>query len=682
MAVLGILLTIITVTLQYGETTTTNWFIAPKGSLSECQNYTTGTCFTMQQLYSHLEENKHSSITLTFLPGDHLLTWNMSFSHKKKVILKSEQKQHPRIICSQGKGMIEINETEMFAVEGLHIHGCKEDGAIHLIHTRATIQKTIFTNNTAKFGGALKTLKSRVHITSSTFQENSAAKDGGAIYSLNTNLTISECSFKNNSAQHEGGAIVIFHSIEYHLNSLNNTYISNRASRGGAVKSETVTLLFQGDTFNDNQADIQGAALFISSHFSTTIQCCYFKWNHVKHSKAAVVYASLTELHLKRNAWLHNNCSALYLVLAKVFFYKGATQFSNNNGGAIVSVASTITVEERSSILIKNNRATNGGGIYLEQSTLNVKGYKVDIAANYVEESGGGIYAFQSTLNIISHVNVTRNVASKNGGGMFLSETTISISGIGKSVYFIKNRAHQFGGGIFLESTSKIQIKDTLFPSKRLNLSFIGNFAKKGGGIYVENRGTQLCKGMFSNPCFLQTWLFYLNFTKPLIRFANNTAKLTGSDIYGGLLDRCSSSISEYSAKKQSGIEYIQEKVKFDWAKNKKVTNRKDFYGHISSDPVRVCRCVNATIDCNNTHPPVFTKKGERFILSLIALDQVGKPVHATIISSLKSVNSGIGGLGKGQEYQKIGDHCTELEYNVYSAQNNDVMEVFADGPC
>ena len=559
MAVLGILLTIITVTLQYGETTTTNWFIAPKGSLSECQNYSTGTCFTMQQLFSHLKGNKHTSITLTFLPGDHLLTWKMSFSKAKEVILKSEQKQHPRIICSQGKGIIKISETEMFVVEGLHIHGCKEDGAIHLIHTTATIQRTIFTNNTAEFGGALKAQKSRVHITNSTFKGNSAAKDGGAIRSLNANLAISGCSFKNNSARREGGAIVIIPRVQYqlHLNSSNNTYISNRASKGGAVKSEAVNLRFHGDTFNDNQADIQGAALYISSWVSTTIQCCYFKWNHVKHNKAAVVYASRTELHLRSNAWLHNKGSALHVVYAKVFFYNGATQFSSNRGGAIVSVASTITVEEDSRILIKKNRATNGGGIYLEQSTLNIQSNEVHIAANYAEESGGGIYAFQSAVNIITHVQVTQNVASKNGGGMFLSETTIGISGRGKSVHFIKNRAYQFGGGIFPESTSKIQIKDTLFPSKRLNLRFIGNFAKRGGGIYVENRGTPLCKGMLSNPCFLQTWLSYLNFTKPIIWFANNSAEYTGSDIYGGLLDRC---ISSTSAPKQSGIEYMQKK--------------------------------------------------------------------------------------------------------------------------
>ena len=110
MAILNILLTVIAVTLHYGESTTRQWFIVPKDSSSECKHYTTGTCSTLQQLSSQLKETKHTSITLTFLPGDHLLTWNMSISGAKEVILTSEQKYHPRITCLQDKGIIKIRE--------------------------------------------------------------------------------------------------------------------------------------------------------------------------------------------------------------------------------------------------------------------------------------------------------------------------------------------------------------------------------------------------------------------------------------------------------------------------------------------------------------------------------------------------------------------------------------------
>ena len=132
MAVLGILLTTIAVTLLYGESTTKHWFIVPKGSSSECKHYTAGTRSTLQQLSNHFMGTKHTSITLTFLPGDHLLTWNMSISGAKEVILKSVQRHHPRIICLKDKGIIKISETKILTNERLHFHGCKGYGAIKL----------------------------------------------------------------------------------------------------------------------------------------------------------------------------------------------------------------------------------------------------------------------------------------------------------------------------------------------------------------------------------------------------------------------------------------------------------------------------------------------------------------------------------------------------------------------
>ena len=461
--------------------------------------------------------------------------------------------------------MIEISKTRMLTIERLHIHGCKEDGAIHLTHTTATIRGVIFTNNTAKFGGALTVIKSEININNSTFKSNSATQDGGAIQVSETNVSLSGCSFINNHAHNRGGAINIANGSRHrHLFSSKNTYISNRAGIGGAVRSCEVNVRFHGDTFHDNQASKQGAAIYTLTIDSIKIQHCSFTWNRAKNGKGAVVHIAQAKLLFMNNSWLHNN-GFLYLLFSQVSF-KGNTQFSSNYGGAIVSIVSKITVEEESEILISENRGTYGGGICLRQNIINIQTNGMKIVRNVAEKSGGGIYAFQSTLNIRSNVQVVHNVTTRNGGGIYLSKSTIHISGTGKSAFFINNRAQQFGGGIFLKSTSNIQIKDETVPSKELILNFTKNSAKKGGGIYVEDNSKQLCKGMLANPCFLQAWLF--NPTRnSRIQFAKNTAKHTGSDIYGGLLDRCSSSISEYTATKWSGIEYIQKKVKFDWAR-------------------------------------------------------------------------------------------------------------------
>ena len=61
----------------------------------------------------------------------------------------------------------------------------------------------------------------------------------------------------------------------------------------------------------------------------------------------------------------------------------------------------------------------------------------------------------------------------------------------------------------------------------------------------------------------------------------------------------------------------------------------------ISSDPVGVCLCVNNVHDCTHQEN-IQVKKGETFSLSLVAVDQVGKPVDAIIQTSLNFTESGI----------------------------------------
>ena len=183
------------------------------------------------------------------------------------------------------------------------------------------------------------------------------------------------------------------------------------------------------------------------------------------------------------------------------------------------------------------------------------------------------------------------NVAGKDGGGIYLSESQIEISG--KSTIILNNTAQSFGGGMFLESTSNIQVRVGDAPQKHF-LRFIRNSAQRGGGVYVEDNGQPLCREgrgkELSKPCFLQTFIMHKKNPFHLIVFEQNSAADTGSDIFGGLLDRCADSIvTQSSASRHSGIEYIQKNVQFDWANNSKVTDIIDLYGHISSDPVRVC---------------------------------------------------------------------------------------------
>ena len=68
------------------------------------------------------------------------------------------------------------------------------------------------------------------------------------------------------------------------------------------------------------------------------------------------------------------------------------------------------------------------------------------------------------------------------------------------------------------------------------------------------------------------------------------------------------------------------------------------------------------------------------FPVSLVAIDQVGQPVSATIQTSLHYTESG---LGEGQLATKIHAKCTNLTFNVVSFHSSETLSLYAsDGPC
>ncbi len=142
----------------------------------------------------------------------------------------------------------------------------------------------------------------------------------------------------------------------------------------------------------------------------------------------------------------------------------------------------------------------------------------------------------------------------------------------------------------------------------------------------------------------------------------NNTATQSGGDIYGGLLDRCTVSRSAEYFNSSNGLDYISNTIESSTELS------------ISSKPVRV-------IFCNNDYNIIYTRKGHAFIISVMAVDQVGNPMNAKIHSSVVS-ESGVGRLKEGQAEQEVGNQCTELEYNVFSQDSSAQVELYAEGPC
>ena len=171
---------------------------------------------------------------------------------------------------------------------------------------------------------------------------------------------------------------------------------------------------------------------------------------------------------------------------------------------------------------------------------------------------------------------------------------------------------------------------------------------------YVEDTNSGSCASDLKTGCFFQVLALYsgdYNSVKTQnIYFSQNYATISGSTLYGGLLDRCTVSMlaevynykkyTAYDSKgRDGGIAYFMNvsiPTYFTYIEDFSINTNIS----ISSDPVQVCLCINNEHDC--THQSRYeVKKGEMFTVSLVAVDQIGQPVNATIQTSLNFAESG-----------------------------------------
>ena len=229
---------------------------------------------------------------------------------------------------------------------------------------------------------------------------------------------------------------------------------------------------------------------------------------------------------------------------------------------------------------------------------------------------------------------------------------------------------------MYLEVNSRLYVlKEYHVNAEKAYLNFIDNHAKYGGAVYVDDTNSITCSA--GSECFIQTLKLYihryLNTSLVNIFFSGNTATAQGSNLFGGLLDRCipnlfAEFLYTYKTIWFSGVIYLQH-----------ISNN-TLLDSISSKPVRVCFCNSEQEpDCSYQLPTITVKKGDAFNVSVVAVDQVNNTVDANIFSYLSSFNSG---FGEGQQIQKLGRNCADLTYNVFSPHNSETINLFADGPC
>ena len=135
-----------------------------------------------------------------------------------------------------------------------------------------SINNTVFSNNSASQGGAIRVLSANITITNSWFTGNSATTNGGTIQCCTTGgvILVSNTTFSGNSAGGAGGAMYLQSGSNVTLN--NSTISGNVANtNGGGISMIGGVVNFNHSTIagnitdNDNNASGDGGGIFRSA---------------------------------------------------------------------------------------------------------------------------------------------------------------------------------------------------------------------------------------------------------------------------------------------------------------------------------------------------------------------------------------------------------------------------------
>ena len=170
---------------------------------------------------------------------------------------------------------------------------------------------------------------------------------------------------------------------------------------------------------------------------------------------------------------------------------------------------------------------------------------------SFYENRGTPIIAYETTFELRNE-NIFRDNTVERGGGLALYQSEV-IFGSGSNTEFINNTAEEFGGAIYIATYSILSSFHELL-------------------IVTE---TQFQNSDFN--AFIRQNCFYSSGNKSSITFVDNTASLGGFDIYGATVytENCDYSVFNFS--------------------NKLL----DPY-RVSSDPTRVCFCIDNTPRCDD----------------------------------------------------------------------------------
>ncbi|XP_064390068.1 uncharacterized protein LOC135337978 [Halichondria panicea] len=649
--------------------------------------------------------------------GITLMAFNCSFKNNiapfgllgGAILINGDASVYSSEFVMNDRGAIFITGGKMMISGSTFRENVGDKGAAVSIFNNGSLYVTncLFVGNKAvKYGGAIAGVRTDLISIESSVYENNTALRGGAVGTVNGKLECRDTYFTNNTSLELGGAVYVYGGSLY---SRHTQYVGNFATHtGGAIAAVSGEVYSDGDCYLSNHANQYAGAIYITT--------CFWQDDFNEGEFETVVITPILLLSVAQcnvNTQLINTEAGG----SKLHLIENITLFNNScelTGGAILTIKTDVFFEGREAITVSLNSAGYGGGLALLWSNLNIS-CNVQVTQNAAHISGGGILTYNGVVELSFSEQrsgiFALNTATLTGGGIHAINSGINLV----SGYFelTKNIA-TYGGALYMSSNSKIYLikqKQKSISRDDLKLVLRENSAQKGGGVFINDSdiGQQCVSQLSSEECFLQTLL--LNSTSaPLkdknllnIFFVNNTASMSGDAIFGGLLDRCSLSpsnellldFSDYFSS-HNGADYVQTIATFSdqfnysnltfpyspYREQIEVNHNKNINDLISSKPLQICFCLQQQHNCSYfKHAPIYTKKGQFFEVSIVAVDQLENPVNATVISSVIN-NAKLANVD--QTRQALSSKCSSIEYAIYPQDefNSAKIELFADGPC
>ena len=462
-----------------------------------------------------------------------------------------------------GGALHSVNSSLNFDSTLLFDNRAANGGGISMRKSIMIIQNSMFICNSADNDGGViyASMKSALHIKSSQFKNNSAI-DGAVMHiDINTQqeLQIKKCEFRYNRASSDGG-VLHFYSLQTNIEAnvkvtcTQSKFISNEAIGDGGVMhcllhDSKLIIEESGNTFSSNRAGRSGGVMYISG---STLQASN---NYIALNAAGIQQSivSLTNCRVTYSATtFHKNLASAIIAIESEINFFGKMNFTANEleyvdtdgepkGSAVTSKFSILTFNDKG--VFSNNKASSfGGAICSVNSIVHVLG-ETEFLNNWAIK-GGGVYLYQSELLCKNQIFFLENHANISGGGLHSLNSFIRLSSRG-SLLYIRNRA-ELGGGIFLTRSSKINIQEIRGQNWERTIRLIHNFAVYGGGIYIDDEANPLSCTVsesslagLENECFFQAETFLAQTRIKYVFFNLNEASESGSDLYGGLFDRC-----------------------------------------------------------------------------------------------------------------------------------------------